>query len=231
MSVQTSAKTHRSQRDDLRPLEPIIWAIAASTSFRLTAQTSHCVCVTMCVGFEASEHVGKDAIDRDGLAGERFHALVDLAARAVNVDLGLGASGKRQNLGRIIALVRAADEVATEIPARRRFPWRWRSRRRSAVQPRRSPVSGALVRQGPHHGGDDGQQADDKRTRKAHFNSSSDDPLISDVAVSLQPCWAGSKPAGPFGDAVKHIRVPRRAALGARLTVSDEVIVERLLPN
>ena len=52
-------EAHRSQRDDLRRACPMICAIAASTSFRLTAQTSHCVWVTMCVGLQFAEQSGK----------------------------------------------------------------------------------------------------------------------------------------------------------------------------
>ena len=113
---------HWRQRDDLRrafdadhlghrPLD-VFEADRADLALRLRDDVRR---------VEAFEHVGKDAIDRDGLAGQRFHPLVDLAARGVDVDLGLGASGQGQHLGRKIALVRAADQVVTESERRDDF--------------------------------------------------------------------------------------------------------------
>ena len=64
--------------------------------------------------FEAAEHVRKDAVDRDRFAGQRFHAFVDFAARAVDVDLRFGAGGQIEHFGRIIAFVRTADEAMAQ---------------------------------------------------------------------------------------------------------------------
>ena len=49
---------------------------ARSTSLRLTAHTSHCVCVTMTVGASSVEEVGVDAVHRQPFGHDRPHLAV-----------------------------------------------------------------------------------------------------------------------------------------------------------
>ena len=96
---------------------PMSWAIACSTSFRLTAQTSHWVCVMMCVGSSLAEDLGKDPVDRDRLARERLDALVDLAARCRGRRSWARSKGEAEDVRRIVAFVRAADEKTSQSEA------------------------------------------------------------------------------------------------------------------
>ena len=55
-----------------------------------------------------------DAVDRERLADDAAHLAVDLGAGAVGIELGFGEGGQTDDRGRIIALMRAADQLRVE---------------------------------------------------------------------------------------------------------------------
>ena len=70
---------------------------------------------------EPLEHIRKNAIDGDRRTGQRLDPFVDLAAGAVDVDLGFGAGRQGEHLGREIALVRTPDQIPPETECRDNF--------------------------------------------------------------------------------------------------------------
>jgi hypothetical protein len=58
------------------------------------------------------QHVGVDAIDRHLFLHQRLDTLIDLAARAVHVEARRRAHRQPRDARRIIALMRARDEIA-----------------------------------------------------------------------------------------------------------------------
>ncbi len=68
----------------------------------------------MTSGREFAELLRVDAVDRERLADDAAHLAVDLGAGAVGIELGLGEGGQARDRGRIVALVRAADQLGFE---------------------------------------------------------------------------------------------------------------------
>src|SRR5262249_8158115 len=66
------------------------------------------------VGTQLAQHVGADAVDRQGLLDDGLDALVDVAAGAVDVELRLGTDGQVLDGGRVVALVGTDDEALLE---------------------------------------------------------------------------------------------------------------------
>ena len=74
----------RLERDDARARRRPARRRPARRPCRLTAQTSHCDCVTITSGRSAASCSASHAIDRERLLEDRLHALVDLVARALD---------------------------------------------------------------------------------------------------------------------------------------------------